>query len=80
MSISAAQSRAGRALLAWTQGQLADAARASQKTVADFERGATTPHPRTVAALAAALESAGIEFIAENGGGAGVRMRKAGDR
>jgi hypothetical protein len=25
----------------------------------------------------AALEAAGVEFIAENGGGAGVRLRKA---
>jgi hypothetical protein len=29
-------------------------------------------------ALAAALEKAGVEFIAENGGGAGVRMKKRG--
>ncbi len=36
------------------------------------------PHARTLAALQGALESAGIEFIAENGGGRGVRLRKAG--
>ncbi|MGY2995834.1 hypothetical protein ACVWWD_004641 [Mesorhizobium sp. URHB0026] len=32
--------------------------------------------PRTVEAIRAALESAGVEFIPENGGGAGVRLRK----
>jgi hypothetical protein len=41
------------------------------------ERGLRQPYPRTLAALRAALESAGVEFIAENGGGPGVRLRKA---
>ncbi len=45
-------------------------------TVMDFERGARTPHPNNLAAIRTALEAAGIEFIPENGGGAGVRMRK----
>jgi len=38
------------------------------------------PEPRevTLGALRAALEAAGVEFIAENGGGAGVRLRKGG--
>jgi hypothetical protein len=30
----------------------------------------------TMAAIQRALEAAGVEFIAENGGGAGVRLRK----
>ncbi len=30
----------------------------------------------TVSAIRAALETAGVEFIPENGGGAGVRLRK----
>ena len=33
--------------------------------------------PGTIAAIQRALEAAGIEFIPENGGGAGVRLRKA---
>jgi hypothetical protein len=33
-------------------------------------------HTSTVAALTRALEDAGIEFIDENGGGPGVRLRK----
>jgi hypothetical protein len=45
--------------------------------VADFELGNTIPRRTTLAAIRAALEAAGVEFIAENGGGAGVRLRKA---
>lgn len=44
--------------------------------LADFEREAAVPRPRTIGALSAALEAAGVEFIAENGGGAGVRLRE----
>lgn len=40
-----------------------------------FERGETL-RDRTIIDLASALESAGVEFIAENGGSAGVRFRK----
>jgi hypothetical protein len=43
----------------------------------DFERGAREPREATKAALYAALEAAGVEFIPENGGGAGVRLRKS---
>lgn len=51
-------------------------AKVARKTLADFEGQKTSPNPRTLAAIRAALESAGVEFIAENGGGAGVRLRK----
>jgi hypothetical protein len=43
--------------------------------VADFELGNTSPRSATTGGLLTALESAGVEFIAENGGGAGVRLR-----
>jgi hypothetical protein len=36
--------------------------------------------PETSAKLRVALEKAGVEFIAENGGGAGVRMKKRAKR
>ncbi len=48
----------------------------SEKTVADFERQARAPYERTIRDLQAALEAAGVEFIPENGGGAGVRLRE----
>ena len=57
--------------------ELAEAAKVSADTVVRFERGETL-RPRTVEAMQRALESAGVEFIAENGGGAGVRLRVRG--
>jgi transcriptional regulator with XRE-family HTH domain len=72
-----AQSRAGRALLNWSQSQLAEACGVSISTIRDFETAKRTPIGNNLAAIRAALESAGVEFIAENGGGPGVRLRKA---
>jgi len=46
------------------------------RTIVDFERSAREPREVTKGALQRALESAGVEFIAENGGGPGVRLRK----
>jgi predicted transcriptional regulator len=48
---------------------------ASQKTIADFEGGLTKPYQRTLAAIVATFEAAGIEFI--NGNSPGVRLRAA---
>ena len=69
------QCRAARALLAWSQTDLEQAAKVARKTIADFEGGVRAPMPATLAAIRAALEAAGVEFISENGGGAGVRLR-----
>lgn len=46
------------------------------RTLSRFEDGEGAPRPATIAAIRTALEAAGVEFIAENGGGAGVRLRK----
>ena len=54
---------------------LAAMAKVSPNTVARFERGDSL-YDRTVEAIQRALEAAGVEFIAENGGGRGVRLRK----
>jgi transcriptional regulator with XRE-family HTH domain len=70
------QCRAARALMNWSQEALAQRARLSVTTLRNFERGATAPIENNLAAIRAALEAAGVEFIAENGGGAGVRLRK----
>jgi hypothetical protein len=56
-------------------GELAAAAMVSIDTVARFERGDEL-RGRTVEALQRALESAAVEFIDENGGGPGVRLRR----
>jgi transcriptional regulator with XRE-family HTH domain len=77
MSINPAQCRGARGLLGWSQSDLSEASKTATKTIADFERGAREPYARTLEDVRGALEKAGIEFIEENGGGAGVRLRKA---
>jgi transcriptional regulator with XRE-family HTH domain len=72
-----AQCRAARAILNAEQSEVADRAGIARATVIDFEKGIRTPRPATIAAIRAALEAAGVEFIAENGGGAGVRLKKS---
>ena len=71
--------RAARALLRWEQRDLAQGSSVSLPTIKRLESkpGILTAHASTVAALKRTLESAGVEFIAENGGGPGVRLRKA---
>ena len=54
---------------------LAAAAKVSPDTIARLERGEELKDT-TLSAVRVALETAGVEFIAENGGGAGVRLRK----
>ncbi|WP_424139101.1 helix-turn-helix transcriptional regulator [Roseomonas chloroacetimidivorans] len=73
--LSAAQCRGARAMIGWSQAELAEKARVARQTVVDFERGARTPYPNNLAAIRAALEAAGVEFIERNGGGPGVRLR-----
>ena len=70
--------RAARALLRWEQRDLAQASSVSLPTIKRLESqpGAMAAHMSTVSALRKALEAAGIEFIDENGGGPGVRLRK----
>jgi transcriptional regulator with XRE-family HTH domain len=80
MTISAEQCRAARGLLGWSQTDLSNVSETATKTIADFERGAREPYERTLNDIQVALEKAGVEFIAENGGGAGVRLAKRGKR
>jgi transcriptional regulator with XRE-family HTH domain len=56
--------------------ELATAASVSTNTITRLERGESL-YPRTVDAIRTALEAAGVEFIPENGGGAGVRLKAA---
>lgn len=74
----AAQFRAARGLCGLSQSALADAAGVSSMTVKRAE-GSGSPYPaqKAIAAIRAALESAGIEFIPENGGGPGVRLKRS---
>ena len=76
MSLTPAQCRAARALLSWSQTQLAEASRVATKTIADFEREERAPYDRTLNDIREAFEIAAIEFT--NGDNPGVRRR--GDR
>jgi DNA-binding transcriptional regulator YiaG len=71
-----AQCRAGRALLEMTQPQLAKLAGLGLSTVVDFEKERRQVSAAAVEMIRRALRRAGIEFIDENGGGPGVRLRK----
>ncbi|TPN57464.1 helix-turn-helix transcriptional regulator [Mesorhizobium sp. B1-1-7] len=71
-----AQCRAARGLLNWSQQDTADAAKIGNATIRNFEAGRSSPQNATLDVLQRAFETAGVEFIPENGGGAGVRLRK----
>jgi transcriptional regulator with XRE-family HTH domain len=73
--LSAAQSRAARGLLDWSQAELATRSNLSESTIRDFEKGRRIPGVNNLAAIRAALEAAGVEFT--NGGQPGVRMSKS---
>ncbi|CAM5767318.1 helix-turn-helix domain-containing protein [Bosea minatitlanensis] len=77
--LPAHQSRAARALLGWSQTDLANASRVSISTIRDYETEKRVPIPNNLAAIRAALEAAGIQFV-EPGidpQGSGVVLRKA---
>ncbi|MBO1908065.1 helix-turn-helix transcriptional regulator [Microvirga sp. 3-52] len=76
--ITVKQVKAARALLGWSQDDLAAQSRVSKPTIARLERtdGEIGGYAGTRDKIVAAMESAGIIFIAENGEGPGVRLRK----
>lgn len=58
------------------QNALAAAASVSRGVIIDFEKGRRTPGTNNLAAIRAALETAGVIFIDQNGNGPGVRLRE----
>jgi hypothetical protein len=76
--ITGRQIAAALGLARMGQAELAKAANVSVPTLGRMiaSEGPASGMANNVAAVRAALESAGVEFIAENGGGAGVRLRK----
>ena len=74
--ITSEQCRAARALLNWSQGELANNAGVGIVTVRQLEADVHVPRRATLAVIRHAFETAGVEFIDENGGGPGVRLRR----
>lgn len=64
-----------RVAIGWDVRELAAAANVSPNTIARLERGEELK-ASTIETIRSALEAAGVEFIPENSGGAGVRLRK----
>ena len=69
------QLKMARAAAGWGVRELAKKAGVTANTVTRIENGADAKQS-TMDRLQHALEAAGIEFIQENGGGPGVRLRK----
>lgn len=75
--IDAGQMRAARALLGWSQADLSDKSAISLPTIKRMETAGTGKSSGdTIVKVQKALEAAGITFIAQNGGGAGVRLTR----
>lgn len=68
--------RMARAALRWSVRDLAEKSGITANTISRIENGSDT-RTSTVESLKRALETGGVVFISENGGGAGVRLAKA---
>lgn len=65
-----------RAALNWTVRDLAEATGLHRNTISNLEVGRYAGDPETLSLIRSVLVRAGVEFIEENGGGAGVRLRR----
>lgn len=70
-----AQCRGARAMLGWSQEELAEASNLTRQTIAAFENETRIPGPNNLLAIRVALEQGGVLFIEKNGGGPGVRLK-----
>ena len=79
-SLTSAQIRAARSLIRWSAEGLAARSSLSVATIrrAELTDAETSMTAANDLAVRRALEAAGVEFIDENGGGPGVRLRKSG--
>jgi transcriptional regulator with XRE-family HTH domain len=78
MPVTSAQLRMARAALNWTVRDLAEAAGLHRNTITNIEIGRYTGDRKSLERIEFVLRKAGVEFIDENGGGPGVRLRKRG--
>jgi hypothetical protein len=78
-ALSSSQIRAARALIRWSANDLARASSLGLNTIkrAELAEDKTSLTVANDLAVRRVLEAAGVEFIDGNGGGPGVRLRKA---
>ena len=76
--LTGSQMRMARGYLRWSVKDLADASGVSGTTIKRMEESEGVPKSMAdnLIAIQRAFEAAGLELIPENGGGAGVRVRK----
>jgi DNA-binding XRE family transcriptional regulator len=77
MPVTSAQLRMARAALNWTVRNLAEVTGLHRNTITNIEVGRYLGDQKTLETIEAAFRKAGVEFIDENGGGAGVRLKKS---
>ena len=75
-------SKAARSLLGWQQDTLAERSGVSKSTIGAYESKGEDARLTTMnnKAIVEAFEQTGVQFIPENGGGAGVRLRHRGGK
>ena len=76
MPVTSAQVRMARAALNWTVRDLAEATGLHRNTITNIEVGRYSGDPETLSTIESVLKRAGVEFIDEDGGGPGVRLRR----
>jgi DNA-binding XRE family transcriptional regulator len=74
--VTSAQVRMARAALNWTVRDLAAATGLHRNTITNIEVGRYAGDPATLTLIKDVFVREGVEFIDENGGGAGVRLRR----
>jgi DNA-binding XRE family transcriptional regulator len=77
MPVTSAQVRMARGALNWTVRDLAEATGLHRNTITNIEVGRYVGNQESLSLIESIFVRAGVEFIAENGGGAGVRLKKA---
>ena len=80
MPVTSAQLRMARAALNWTVRDLAAATGLHRNTITNIEVGRYAGDETSLELIQRVLTKAGVEFLDENGGGAGVRLRKTRQR
>ncbi|WP_262272064.1 helix-turn-helix domain-containing protein [Microvirga yunnanensis] len=73
--VNAAQIKAARALLGWSQDELCERADIHRRTLTTLESGKIQSYDSTINRVVIALESAGVQFFEQDGGGYGVLIR-----